>query len=78
MASNPSSETEDRQAYLDPITMFRFPFTKSSIQWGVVVGTLLAFHKYNHTSKESYREDDGSDHFWHVFWLSVRGWRVDF
>ena len=51
MATDPTPQLEDRQGYLDPITMFRFPFTKSSIQWGVVVGTLLAFHKFNHTSK---------------------------
>ena len=41
--------SKDKFDYLNPEQLYRFPFTTTSIQWGVSIGALLACHKYSRT-----------------------------
>jgi len=41
--------SKDKFDYLNPSQIYRFPFTTTSIQWGITTGALLACHKYSRT-----------------------------
>jgi len=43
--------SKDEFDFLDPSNLFRFPFTRTSLQWGVVLGAMLSCHKYSRTRK---------------------------
>lgn len=41
--------SKDKFDYLSPGQLYRFPFTTTSMQWGITIGALLACHKYSRT-----------------------------
>lgn len=44
--------SKDKFDYLNPGQLYRFPFTTTSIQWGITIGALLACHKYSRTREQ--------------------------
>ena len=43
--------SKDKFDFLNPGQLFRLPFTMTSLQWGVTIGSLLACHKYSRTRR---------------------------
>ena len=39
-------ETENKFDYLQAKYIFRFPFTLTSLKWGLALGSFFAFHSY--------------------------------
>ncbi|CAG9328639.1 unnamed protein product [Blepharisma stoltei] len=64
---------EDKQSYLDGSNLFRFEFMRSSVQWGVALGALMACHTFSRSRR--WGESIFSGYMWgSTLGILIFGW----